>query len=64
MAAGVHGQVAEEWSRAEDGELDIPVVESGLNEDAADDGVIEDDHEGVGDRGPFGLSSSAHAASG
>nr|AAK27823.1 putative stachyose synthase [Oryza sativa Japonica Group]AAP54210.1 hypothetical protein LOC_Os10g33070 [Oryza sativa Japonica Group] len=38
--AGARGEAAEErhgWSRAEDGELDVPATESGLGKDAADD---------------------------
>uniref|UniRef100_A0A0D9YA20 DUF834 domain-containing protein n=1 Tax=Oryza glumipatula TaxID=40148 RepID=A0A0D9YA20_9ORYZ len=46
------GEAAEERhgrSRAEDGELDVPAAESGLGEDAADDGVIEDGEDKLGE---------------
>lgn len=49
---GARGEAAEERhgrSRAEDGELDVPAAESGLGEDAADDGVIEDGEDEVGE---------------
>uniref|UniRef100_A0A0E0EYA3 Uncharacterized protein n=1 Tax=Oryza meridionalis TaxID=40149 RepID=A0A0E0EYA3_9ORYZ len=62
---GARGEAAEErhgWSRAENGDLDVPAAESGLGKDAADDGVIKDGHEEVGDGGLVGLGSSMHVA--
>ena len=57
---GARGEAAKErhgWSRAEDGDLDVPAAESGLGKDATDYGVIKDGHEGVGDGGLVGCNA-------